>query len=91
MGHCPEINSLILSYLKCVKQRKYCDKLAENLKSVFVCNIIMVGLFYFNFFKILLFEWPTFSMTYFHVFFRTCWAFCYITAIMLHNKVKLTQ
>ena len=50
--------------------RKYCDNLAEIFKSVFVCNIIMVGLFYFNFFKILLFEWPTFSMTYFHGFFK---------------------
>ena len=53
-----------------VRQRKYCDKLAENFKSVFVCNIIMVGLLYFNFFKTSLFEWPTFSMTYFYVFFE---------------------
>ena len=60
-----------------VRQRKYCDKLAENFKSVFVCNIIMAGLFYFNFFKMLLLKWPTFSMTYFQVFFRMCWADLY--------------
>ena len=52
-----------------MRQREYCDKLAENFKSVFVCNIRMVGVFYLNFFITVLFEWPTFSMTYFHGFF----------------------
>ena len=74
----PIIASLSHS-IKFFHKKKYCEttkilRQAENFKSVFVWNIIMVGLFYFNFFKILLFEWPTCSMTYFYVFFRTCWA-----------------
>ena len=55
-----------------VRQRKYFDKLAETFKSVFVRNISLVGLFYFNFFKIELFEWPAFFITRFNGFFRTC-------------------
>ena len=48
-----------------MKQRKYCDKLIENYKSVIVLEHQFGWPIFFNSFKTVLFECPTFFMTYF--------------------------